>query len=680
MSSKRIFRQHSNFSSILLRELSRLQLAGLLTDVVLKSGSVEVKAHRCILAACSEYFRATFTGLMRESEKGTTVELKHIDENSLIPIIRYIYDGNIEINGENATAILDAASHLRLNNLIDQCCAFLHQNIDIENCLQLHNLADAYNCSSLSNRAQAFIFRNFDDIMLTNEFLELSSDKLLYYMISDQVSVSSEYNLFNGIIKWIAVDPDSRKQYADVLLKTIRLELISPQTIANEIQSHPYFSCNRVVDVLLLNAYKWHCSSYTLSVSSCPTSANPNPLSPSSSLENSSPNASRRKSFLRTLAIRSSLYVFGGDDGFDDRNPYPDAQYFNMDKYEWIAVAPMHWRRSVCGFIALDANRLLAVGGYDGEHAMNSVELFDARRNVWRDICPLEQRRCSCNCAVLHEEVYAVGGVCGPHALNSVERYSEADNQWKPSPSMLESRSACGVVSICHPRPLLFAVGGITNNGDTSASGEVFDPSTQTWKSIAPMLSPRRSFGLATLGGVLYAVGGNDGNTDLRSVEAYDISSRTWRAVASMSRARMYCTVTVFEGSLLAIGGMDGMLTLNSVERYCAATDRWIPFLNLPKTVCGCGAAVADSVSISNVRKTPNKRKVKALVEDNDNDVFEDGRIRRRDRGPGFVVGSAEDNFSGDTSPLPDAIAGDDEISSDIEDDEALSSEEDLES
>jgi len=254
-------------------------------------------------------------------------------------------------------------------------------------------------------------------------------------------------------------------------------------------------------------------------------------------------------------------------------------------------------------------------------------------------------------------------------ALNSVERYQASDNRWRPCVSMLEPRSACGVVSVSHPRPLLFAVGGITSYGETSASGEVFDPSTQAWKSIAPMLSPRRSFGLASLGGVLYAVGGSDGASDLRSVEAYDISSRTWRAVAPMSRARMYCTVTVFEGSVLAIGGMDGMLTLNTVERYCAATDRWMPFLTLPKTVCGCAAVVADCVSASLFRSTPKKRSHNAITDDggDDDDDIADRVPSRRE--PSLAPSSAEGGVGAVSTALQglaDDGDDDDDVASDF--------------
>jgi hypothetical protein len=42
------------------------------------------------------------------------------------------------------------------------------------------------------------------------------------------------------------------------------------------------------------------------------------------------------------------------------------------------------------------------------------------------------------------------------------------------------------------------------------------------------MQEPRRSFALCALNGLLYAIGGNNGSADLRSVEEYDPVRNSW--------------------------------------------------------------------------------------------------------------------------------------------------------
>ena len=47
---------------------------------------------------------------------------------------------------------------------------------------------------------------------------------------------------------------------------------------------------------------------------------------------------------------------------------------------------------------------------------------------------------------------------------------------------------------------------------------EKFSPSSGTWCPVSPLLTPRRSHGVAMLDGALYAVGGSDGIATLNQV------------------------------------------------------------------------------------------------------------------------------------------------------------------
>ena len=51
---------------------------------------------------------------------------------------------------------------------------------------------------------------------------------------------------------------------------------------------------------------------------------------------------------------------------------------------------------------------------------------------------------------------------------------------------------------------------------------ERYDPVTDKWTEVTPMLTKRCRLGVATLNGKLYACGGYDGYTFLQSAEVYD--------------------------------------------------------------------------------------------------------------------------------------------------------------
>jgi hypothetical protein len=67
---------------------------------------------------------------------------------------------------------------------------------------------------------------------------------------------------------------------------------------------------------------------------------------------------------------------------------------------------------------------------------------------------------------------------------------------------------------------------------------EVYDPASNSWRAIAPMVSKRRYLAGAVVGGLLYALGGYDGSGHLSSREVYDPASNSWRAIAPMGSKR----------------------------------------------------------------------------------------------------------------------------------------------
>lgn len=80
---------------------------------------------------------------------------------------------------------------------------------------------------------------------------------------------------------------------------------------------------------------------------------------------------------------RIVIYVyFGGNEitldmcGFRRYDPKTD---------EWTTMTPLGVPRDAVG-ICLLGDRLYAVGGYDGQSYLNSVESYDAQANEWREV------------------------------------------------------------------------------------------------------------------------------------------------------------------------------------------------------------------------------------------------------------------------------------------------------
>lgn len=69
---------------------------------------------------------------------------------------------------------------------------------------------------------------------------------------------------------------------------------------------------------------------------------------------------------------------------------------------------------------------------------------------------------------------------------------------------------------------------------------EVFDPIANCWEKCHPMTTARSRVGVAVVNGLLYAIGGYDGQLRLSTVEVYNPETDTWTRVGSMNSKRRY--------------------------------------------------------------------------------------------------------------------------------------------
>ena len=103
-----------------------------------------------------------------------------------------------------------------------------------------------------------------------------------------------------------------------------------------------------------------------------------------------------------------------------------------------------------------------------------------------------------------------------------------------------------------------------------------YKPVCNLWEDLAPMDSSRRGLCASSLNGLIYAIGGHDGQEGLNSVERYDPSNDQWEYVASMDEKRSFASVTIMDNKILVVGGTgDFFLPLQNCELYDPTTDVW---------------------------------------------------------------------------------------------------------
>ncbi|OQR75755.1 ring canal kelch-like [Tropilaelaps mercedesae] len=560
-----------------------------LCDVTLVANGVMARAHRLVLASCSPYFRAMFTGPPGfEERRLETVKLQGLEGEALLLLIDYIYSGQIHIDEDNVQLILPAAGMLQLTTVRDACCDFLHRQLHPSNCLGIRRFADLHGCAELVAVADGFIEQNFVEVVQHEEFLTLTAAQVAQLIHSDKLSVQGEEQVYEAVMFWVRFAPPTRQRALGELMQHVRLPLLPQEFLVNRVEAD--LRASHDCKDLLIEAMKYHLlrdEEKTL-------------------FENTMPRAKPRQ----PRGKPKILMVVGGQAPKAIRS----VEGFDFKKDRWVSLPDLPSRRCRAGVAVLNG-QVFAVGGFNGSLRVRTVDLYDPQRDQWTQAPQLEARRSTLGVAVLNNVIYAVGGFDGATGLNTAECFDPRVSEWRDIAPMSIRRSSVGVGVL---GGLLYAVGGYDGaSRQCLSSVEIYDPKTDEWRPCADMISKRSGAGVGVLNGCLYAVGGHDGPVVRKSVECFcpfeteagigttsinggasssspgvisgsvagpsgfapHGSSSTvtgvWRAVPDMMLARRNAGVVAHEGRLYVVGGDDGTSNLASVEVYDPAKNEW---------------------------------------------------------------------------------------------------------
>ena len=154
--------RNTNHPSKVVEGMAAMRTAGLLCDVTLVAETLEVQAHKMVLAACSPYFYAMFTGFTEK--ESSRVTLQGLDPEALQTLVDYVYTSLVEVTEENVQSLLPAANLLQLGDVRDACCEFLQSQLHPTNCLGIRAFADLHGCLELLSYAESYIERHFTEV------------------------------------------------------------------------------------------------------------------------------------------------------------------------------------------------------------------------------------------------------------------------------------------------------------------------------------------------------------------------------------------------------------------------------------------------------------------------------------------------------------------------------------
>ena len=167
----------------------------------------------------------------------------------------------------------------------------------------------------------------------------------------------------------------------------------------------------------------------------------------------------------------------------------------------------------------------------------------------------------------LGAHIYVLGGAENsaqtPDEICSFVDYMGSDGVWHSAAPLIAGKAAGAAVTLGGK---IYEFGGYGHVPNSTSwlnfnTMNVYDPSSDNWTALAPMLTARAWFGGAELLGKIYALGGADGTTSLpfygqtNAAEVYDPVTNAWSSIASLESAHVEGQAFGVRGKLYAIGG-----------------------------------------------------------------------------------------------------------------------------
>jgi N-acetylneuraminic acid mutarotase len=227
------------------------------------------------------------------------------------------------------------------------------------------------------------------------------------------------------------------------------------------------------------------------------------------------------------------IYVFGGfvgvQAGLAAWVPVNNSFVYDPANDTWKALAPMPTKRGAA-VAAVVGEKIYVIGGATtapGEtnpaihptypqRVVGTVEEYDPETNTWRTRNAMPTPRNHTSAGVVNGKIYVIGGrigaafIAASSNLSNVEAYDPAADKWSPPLAKMPTARSGLVAGVYQGR--IYTAGGEwqdPNQQTTYRAFEGYDPATNTWAVLPPMVLARHGVAGGVIGNRFYAISGD---------------------------------------------------------------------------------------------------------------------------------------------------------------------------
>jgi uncharacterized protein (TIGR03437 family) len=241
--------------------------------------------------------------------------------------------------------------------------------------------------------------------------------------------------------------------------------------------------------------------------------------------------------------------------------------------------------------VAAAGGKLYLLGGLGA--AEGGTYEYDPLSDRWQLVAQMPTPRGASGVAAVGAKIYVAGGLAGGRSVAAFEVFDTTARQWTRLPDMPTPRDHLTAQAVGGK---VYALSGRV--GDVLRANEEFDPETNTWRTRAPIPTPRGGLGSGVVGGRIQAFGGEgpSGTPEgtYRQNEEYDPASDTWRSLAPMPSPRHGLYGATVGGCIFTpSGGLRAGAFYSDVhEAFCLASGDG-PALEAVRNAASFGSEVA---------------------------------------------------------------------------------------
>ncbi|XP_074446523.1 kelch-like protein 30 isoform X3 [Larus michahellis] len=510
-----------------LEGLQRLRANPKLADVTLVASGQEFPCHRGVLALCSHYFHAMFSGDFAESI-AARVELKEVDPGALEMLLDFAYTGKVTINQGNVEGLMRTSSQLHFPTIQKE---------------------------------------NFEAVSQQEEFLQLSKERLAIYLSNDQLQVQEEQSLAEAVLRWVRHDPGPRAQFLPELLELAHLVSLPDQYLQNLLATEPLVRDSDASKALVAqsramgqsNAGAWK----------------------------SLPTLPQKLEEVLVVVGGRVLEESEDEDGGLEMPAAPrNFAFYNPKTRRWMALPDFpDYNKWGFSLVALN-NDVYVTGGSRGSQndtwSTTQAWRFCPKDGAWKPIASMLRARTNHTSAVLNGEIYVIGASRHPAGTTvdvvEVERYDPYNKSWCAISPALKYVSNFAAAS-CLGKLYLVGSCAVKYNALTL---QCYNPVQDLWSVITSPFIPKYLSAprCATLHGLIYLIGDNT-----KKVHVYNPEANIWQKVQLLHTLHENGGMVPVGDRLFVTGGhwkgMDGDYRVE-MEVYDCTKDLWMQEGSLP--------------------------------------------------------------------------------------------------